>query len=184
MQGFSQRPGIYYKETYAPVMDAITFKFLISLVITENLDMRLMNVVTANLYGSLNNDIYMKISEGYKMLATYGSMSQSMYSIKIQRFLYGLNQFGPMWYNHLNKYLLKEGFVNNPICTCVFIKNSESKFAIVAVYVNDFKSCSGSRRAQKNHKWLKNKFEMKDLGMTKICLWLQYEHLPNGILVH
>ena len=165
-------------------MDAITFKFLISLVITENLDMRLMNVVTANLYGSLNNDIYMKISEGYKMLATYGSMSQSMYSIKIQRFLYGLNQFGPMWYNHLNKYLLKEGFVNNPICTCVFIKNSESKFAIVAVYVNDFKSCSGSRRAQKNHKLLKNKFEMKDLGMTKICLWLQYEHLPNGILVH
>ena len=96
VQGFSQRPGIYYKETYAPVMDAITFKFLISLVITENLDMRLMNVVTANLYGSLNNDIYMKISEGYKMLATYGSMSQSMYSIKIQRFLYGLNQFGPM----------------------------------------------------------------------------------------
>ena len=96
VQGFSQRPGIYYEETYAPVMDAITFKFLISLVITENLDMRLMNVVTANLYGSLNNDIYMKISEGYKMLATYGSMSQSMYSIKIQRFLYGLNQFGPM----------------------------------------------------------------------------------------
>ena len=96
VQGFSQRPGIYYKETYAPVMDAITFKFLISLVITENLDMRLMNVVTANLYGSLNNDIYMKIPEGYKMLAAYGSMSQSMYSIKLQRFLYGLNQFGPM----------------------------------------------------------------------------------------
>ena len=38
-------------------MDAITFRFLISLVTKENLDMRLMDVVTAYLYGSLDNDI-------------------------------------------------------------------------------------------------------------------------------
>jgi hypothetical protein len=66
-QGFSQRPGIDYEETYVPAMDAITFRFLISLVITENLDMRLMNVVTTYLYGSLDNDIYLKIPEGYRM---------------------------------------------------------------------------------------------------------------------
>ena len=50
-QGFSQKPGIDYDETYSPVMDAITFRYLISLVISEKLDMRLMNVVTAYLYG-------------------------------------------------------------------------------------------------------------------------------------
>ena len=33
-KGFSQRPGIDYKETYASVMDAITFRFFISLVVT------------------------------------------------------------------------------------------------------------------------------------------------------
>ena len=42
-----------------------------------------------------------------------------------------------MWYNHLSEYLLKEGFENNPICLCVFIKKLESGFAIVAVYVDD-----------------------------------------------
>ena len=60
-QVFSQRLGIDYKETYAPVMDAITFRFLISLVAKENLDMRLMDVVIAYLYGLLDNNIYMKI---------------------------------------------------------------------------------------------------------------------------
>jgi hypothetical protein len=40
-QGFLQRPGIDYEETYAPVMDAITFRYLINLIITENLDMRI-----------------------------------------------------------------------------------------------------------------------------------------------
>src|SRR5690606_23931115 len=44
-QGFSQRPGIDYKETYSPMVDATTFTFLISLVIRENLNLRLMDVV-------------------------------------------------------------------------------------------------------------------------------------------
>ena len=57
-QGFSQRPCIDYEETYSHVMDAITFRFLISLVVTESLDMRLMDVVTAYLYGTLDSDIY------------------------------------------------------------------------------------------------------------------------------
>ena len=118
-------------------MDAITFRFLISLVVTESLDMRLMDVVTAYLYRSLDNDIYMKIHEGYKMHEAYNSKSRSIYSIKLQRSLYGLKQSGRMWYNRLSEYLLKEGFENNPICPCVFIKKSKFGFAIIAVYVDD-----------------------------------------------
>ena len=66
-QGFSQRPGIDYDETYSPVMDMITFRFFISLVIFEKLEMRLMDIVTAYLYGSLDSDIYMKIPKGFKL---------------------------------------------------------------------------------------------------------------------
>ena len=66
-QGFSQRPGIDYDETYSPVMDAITFRYLISLVVSKKLEMRLMHIVTAYLYGSLDSDIYMKIPEEFKM---------------------------------------------------------------------------------------------------------------------
>ena len=58
-QGFSQRPGIDYDETYSHVMDMITFRFLISLIIFEKLEMRLMDVVTTYLYGSLDTDIYL-----------------------------------------------------------------------------------------------------------------------------
>ena len=38
-----------------------------SLSESNNLDMYLMDVVTAYLYGSLDNDIYMKIPEGLKV---------------------------------------------------------------------------------------------------------------------
>ena len=134
-QGFSQRPGIDYEVTYSPVMDTITFRYLIGLSVFNNLDMYLMDVVTAYLYGSLDNDIYMKIPEGLKMHDT--SKPREMYAIKLQRSLYGLKQSGRMWYNRLSEYLLKEGYENNPICPCVFIRKTISGFVIIAVYVDD-----------------------------------------------
>jgi hypothetical protein len=59
-QGFSQRPNIDYEEIYL-VMDAITFRFLIGLVVLKTLDMRLIDIVTIYLYGSLDKAIHMKI---------------------------------------------------------------------------------------------------------------------------
>ena len=60
-----------------------------------------------------------------------------MYSIKLQRSLYGLKQSGRIWYNRLSEYLLTEGYVNNPICPCIFIKKLEIGFAIILLYVDD-----------------------------------------------
>ena len=36
-QGFTQRPDIVFDETYSPVMDGITFRYLISLAVNMNL---------------------------------------------------------------------------------------------------------------------------------------------------
>ena len=67
-QVFLQKFEIDYEETYSPVMDAITFRYLISLAVFKNLEMRLLNILKAYLYGSLDNHIYMKISEGLRCL--------------------------------------------------------------------------------------------------------------------
>ncbi|KAM1848657.1 hypothetical protein ACFX14_012762 [Malus domestica] len=182
-QGFSQRSGIDYEETYSPVMDTITFRYLISLVISEKLDMRLMDVITAYLYGELDTDIYMKVPEGLK-LPEATNKPRGMYSIKLRRSLYGLKQSGRMWYNRLSEYLIKEGYINNVICPCVFIKKSNSGFAIVAVYVDDMNLVGTPEELHKTAEYLKSEFEMKDLGKTKYCLGLQIEHCVSGILVH
>ena len=65
-------------------MDAITFRFLISLAIPKELDMCLMDVITTYLYKSMDNDIYMKIPEGFKLPKANCTKSYSMYSIKLQ----------------------------------------------------------------------------------------------------
>jgi hypothetical protein len=78
-QGFSQRPGIDYEETYSPVMDVITFRYLVSLVVSEKLDMQLMDVVTAYLYGDLDSEIYMKVPDGLQLPNTSDSKPRSAF---------------------------------------------------------------------------------------------------------
>ena len=172
-QGFSQRPGIDYEETYFPVVDATTFRYLISLTIHEKLGMCLMDVVTAYLYGPLDYDIYMKIPEELKLLATHNSGPRELYSIKLCRSLYGLKQSGHMWYNRLSEYLLRKMYKNDPLCPCVFIKRSGSEFVIIAVYVDDLNIIGTTNELSEAVVNLKKEFEMKNLGKTKFCLGLQ-----------
>ena len=75
---------------YSPVMDATTFRYLIYLAVSEGLDMLQMDVFTTYLYGSIDTNVYMKIPEGFKLSEVMNSKPRSMYSIKLQRSLYGL----------------------------------------------------------------------------------------------
>ena len=71
------------------------------MAVSKKLEMRLMDVVTAYLYCSLDSDIFMKIPEGYKMPEAY--TPRNLFSIKLQRSLYGLKQSGRMWYKRLKR---------------------------------------------------------------------------------
>ena len=89
-----------------------------------------------------------------------------------------------MWYNCLSVYLLKKGHVNNPICLCIFIKKSQTRFEIIVIYVDDLNLVGTPKELIETAKYLKRQFEMKDLGKTKFCLGLQIKHFLTRGLVH
>jgi hypothetical protein len=154
------------------------------MTIFEKSQMRLMDVVTAYLYGSLDTDIYMRVPEGLKLPESNNSKPREFFSIKLRRSLYGLKQSGRMWYNRLSEYIMKEGYKNHATCPCVFIKRSKNGFAIITIYVDDLNIVGTSLELQETAKYLMKEFEMKDLGKTKLCLGLQIEHLDDGIFIH
>ena len=73
--------------------------------------------------------------------------------------------------------------MNKPICSCIFIKKSETEFAIIVVYVDDLNLVGPPEELTRTTNYLKKEFEIKDLVKTKFCLGLQIEHFPNGVLV-
>ena len=75
-----------------------------------------------------------------------------------------------MWYKRFNEYLMKEGYKNDPICPCVFIKKFEIGFAIIAVYVDDMNLIRTPEELSKIAEYLKKEFEVKDFDKTKLAL--------------
>ena len=61
------------------------FRNLISLAANMNLDMQLMDIVTAYLYESLDAHIYMKIPYGFKIPEIKENENRNMYSVKLKR---------------------------------------------------------------------------------------------------
>jgi hypothetical protein len=166
-QGFTQKLGIDFNETYSPVMSAITFRYLISLAVQNCLSMQLMDVVNAYLYGSLDSDIYMKVLDGIDI--PNPKANRNMYYIKLQKSLYGLKQSSRMSYNRLSEFLLMKGYTKNDDCPRVFIKRSSNGFCIISVYVDDLNIISNEEDINEAYH-LKMEFEMKDLGQTKFFL--------------
>jgi len=93
-----------------------------------------MNDVTTYLYGSLENHIYMKIPKG--LYLPNKAKSKEGYSIKLNKPFNWLKQSEHVWHNCLIEYLLKEGYRNDPIFSCIYMKRFKNEFVIIIVYVN------------------------------------------------
>ena len=62
-----------------------------------------------------------------------------------------------MWYNRLSEYLIIEGYMNNLICPYIFIKTSETGFAIIVVYVDDLNLVGTSEELTRTINYLKKR---------------------------
>ena len=67
-KGFSQQFGSDYEETFAPVARYDSFKMLLLVAIAAHMGWKpqQMDVKTAFLYGTLKEEIYMRLPEGYR----------------------------------------------------------------------------------------------------------------------
>ena len=64
-QGFSQRLGINFDQTYSPVMDTISFIFLLALTVQLSLHIYLLDVVTTYLHGVLDTKLFIVPPHGF-----------------------------------------------------------------------------------------------------------------------
>jgi hypothetical protein len=56
-----------------------------------------MDVVNAYLYGSLDSDIYMEVTDEISILDVHAN--RNIYCVKLAKSLYDLKQSGRIWYN-------------------------------------------------------------------------------------
>ena len=169
-QGFSQKEGVDFNETFAPVAKFCSIRALLALAAHQDLEIHQMDVNTAFLNGDLDEDIYMRQPDGYVVAG------KEHLVCKLNKSLYGLKQAGRSWYTKIDKVLLDLGFGHLHSDHCVYQRREADTVIYIALYVDDLLILSNSteRLDQFKHK-LSTIFDMKDLGEAHYVLGIQIQ---------
>ena len=65
-KGFSQIPGANFTENVSAVVNDVTFRIVLTIMILEGLDAKFVGISNVFLNGDLDHEIFMKMPEGYK----------------------------------------------------------------------------------------------------------------------
>ena len=131
-----------------------------------------MDVVTAFLNGTLEEDIYMQ------QLAGYVQPGKEKMVCKLNKLLYVLKQ-SPMWWNkEFKEHMKSANFKQSSADPCIFTKTEESgEIIIVTVYVDDLIiTAKMNEKMNEVKRNLTSRFKMKDLGKLHHCLRITVEY--------
>ena len=154
-QGFSQRAGQDYDETFCLV---VRFESIIATAAQNGMMLHQMDITAAFLNGDLDEDVYMMQPEGFRV------KRKEHLVCKLKRSLYGLKQVPKCWNMTLDHQLKKMGFVQNCSDPCLYI-SAEGELFLIAVYVDDILlATKGNKRMEEVKRALSAQFDVKDLG--------------------
>jgi transposase InsO family protein len=174
-KGFTQEYGLDYEETFAPVVHFNSLRMFLTLAVYSKMDVQQMDVVTAFLYGELEEEIFMKQAPGFEDKTEDGLVC------KLKKSLYGLKQSPRQWYKLLDKFLRDKGYRRSDVDPCIYVKGDDKDVIMIALYVDDLIIASNSEKLMKETKRnLFDRFEMKDLGRLHYCLGIEIVWRNNG----
>ncbi|KAL2231171.1 UNVERIFIED_CONTAM: Retrovirus-related Pol polyprotein from transposon TNT 1-94, partial [Sesamum indicum] len=177
-KGFKQKEGIDYFDIYSSVARLTTIRVLIELASVYNLTIHQIDVKTTFLYGELEEEIYMDQPEGF---VAHGNEHKVC---KLVKSLYRLKQAPKQWHEKFDKTILAFGFTVNENDKCIYCKVKGDKMIILCLYVDDILligSCLDIITETKS--FLKNKFEMKDIGEANVILGIKLTRSTDGIAI-
>ncbi|UTT93160.1 hypothetical protein NDA17_007503 [Ustilago hordei] len=128
-EGFTQREGIDYQETFSPVAPLGAIRAILALAVQNNWEVHALDITMAYLNSTLKEAIYMKLPEGS------GVAPGKVY--KVVKGLYGLKQSGREWNQEFDRSLRCMGFFQVECTPCIYTKGQGEDMAIVVIYVDD-----------------------------------------------
>ena len=172
--GNRQKYGVDYTDTFSPVAKMTTVRVFLDYAAKHNYEVHQMDVHNAFLHGDLNEEVYMKIPQGF-------SSSNETRVCRLRKSLYGLKQAPRCWFAKLTEALIKYGFTQTKSDYSLFVYSKNGVSIRLLAYVDDL-IISGSTLAeiQSLKDYLSLCFHMKDLGHLKYFLGIEVARSPSG----
>ena len=157
--GCSQKEGVDYKETFAPVAKMVTVRTFLAIAVHHGWEIEQLDVNNAFLHGDLHEEVYMQVPQGYSQTLPPNTVC------KLQKSLYGLKQANRQWFEKLTTFLISLGFKQSNVDTSLFTFQKAHVFLSLLVYVDDILLAGNDKamiRSIKDN--LNEKFSIKELG--------------------
>jgi len=128
-KGFTQKEGIDFNETFAPVAKFSSIRAILSLAAASDMELHQMDVKTAFLNGNLEEEIYMNQPEGFIVEGKENLVC------KLQKSIYGLKQASRSWYHKMDQAMSDMGFNRLQADPCIYTYFDNELIIYVALYV-------------------------------------------------
>ncbi|WVZ84194.1 LOW QUALITY PROTEIN: hypothetical protein U9M48_031249 [Paspalum notatum var. saurae] len=176
-QGFCQKEGIDYEETFTPVPRLETIRILLAFAASKGFKLQQIDVKSAFLNGFIEEEVYVR------QLPAFESAKFQDRVYKLRKALYGLKQAPRAWYARLKSFLLKSGF--GSVDTTLFLLSHGGDTLIVQIYIANI-IFGGSSHALVSSfaEQMSREFEMSLMGELQFFLGLQIKQSLEGTFVH
>ncbi|KAD7479992.1 hypothetical protein E3N88_03128 [Mikania micrantha] len=176
-KGYTQMEGIDYHETFAPVAKLVTVRTLLAIATKRSWLIHQLDVNNAFLHGDLDEEIYMKVPEGF-------SKEDDTRVCKLKKSLYGLKQASRNWYKKFTLALIEIGFKQTQMDHSLFIYKDGDVCVTALIYVDDVIIAGNNiEKIQKTKNYLHAKFSIKDLGVLKYFLGIEVTRTRKGLVL-
>ena len=170
-QGYNQKQGIDYDETFSPVVRFESIRTIISLAAQHNLHLHQID-------GWLKEDIYMKQPQEFEV------KGKEHLVCKLKRSIYGLKQSPRCWNDELDTFMKELGLKQSNNDPCIYILESKNVFLVVGVFVDDLVIAGSLTESIKDFiEKLSRKFKVKDMGKLHYFLGVQVNQKPGKIWI-
>ncbi|GKA78709.1 retrovirus-related pol polyprotein from transposon TNT 1-94 [Tanacetum coccineum] len=169
IQGFRQREGLDYFDTYSPVTRITSIRMIIAIAALRNLEIHQMDVKTAFLNGDLEEEIYINQPEDFIAPGQEGKVCRLVKS------LYGLKQAPKKWHQKFDHTMLESGFKINECDKCVYVKDTSAGYVILCLYVDDMLIVGSNDKIIRSTK--------DDMGLADVILGMKIIRTQNGLVL-
>jgi hypothetical protein len=176
--GFSQKEGIDYEETFAPVARYTSIRTIIALATKMKWKLHRMDVKIVFLNGVIEEEVYIEKPQGFEV------EDEKSHVCKLKKALYGLKQDPRAWYGRINSFLTSLGFNKSKAYSNLYFKVMNDEPMILLLYVDDLFLTGEEKLITKCKKRLASEFEMKDLGLMHYFLGLEVWQGPERIFLN
>ncbi|RDB28603.1 Retrovirus-related Pol polyprotein from transposon TNT 1-94 [Hypsizygus marmoreus] len=169
-QGFSQRPGIDFDETFAPTARWNAVRTILALAAIEDMHLESVDISSAFLNGVVDAELYLRFPDGFPQDVppnTAQLPGDGPPVALLHKGLYGLKQSAYLWHKKMHEVFLLLGFTRITSDPCVYVYIRDAVRIIIPVHVDDMTIASKSRPAIMNVIGeLRKHFKLRHLGPT------------------